>query len=247
MPDPSILALIFAATALAMMLQCTAGFGFNLIMAPVLIATIDPVIAVLLMSVLGLASNGWILVSPRRQLQVDWTRGRTFLIWALPGMALGLLCLAAASRSILLVAAGVAVLLALAFRLWGPGSAPDGRWYSPIAGFVAGAMTTSVHVHGPPTALWLLGRPRTQYRDTLAMMLLILNAVSVPPLVILAASADADLLMWLLLLCLPAVVAGRWAALAAARLMTARFEHALTMTVIIVAGVSTLLTGLSQM
>jgi uncharacterized protein len=100
---------------------------------------------------------------------------------ALPGLALGALAVSHLSKPPLQLAVGVAILAALAFRLDRPGrlGAPG---FGAAAGFVAGALTTTVGINGPPLVIWLRARRATitELRDTLAVVFLGLNLIAIP-------------------------------------------------------------------
>lgn len=159
--------------------QSTTGFGFALVLSPAAFAVMDPVEAVMVLLVLGLALNVLILFE-RGRPEVDLRALTPLLAAALPGLALGAAALTALSKEALQVGVGVAVIAAAVWQL-----RQRRRTRSPrlpaaagvAAGFVSGALTTSISVSGPPIVLWLEARGARpeEFRASLAATFLALN------------------------------------------------------------------------
>jgi uncharacterized membrane protein YfcA len=205
------LVLIFG--ALGAFVQTATGFGGALVLAPVLFATMRPAQAVLLSALLGLVQSSVLVARNRREVLRDDLR--SLVAFALPGLAAGVLVLRVAPESVLRVVVGASVIVAtIVRRLLGPGRPMSDLAAAP-AGFLAGLLTTSATVNGPPLVLFLSGRGATaaQMRGTLAAMFIALDlltllalavggALVLPPLaavVALAASFPLGLLggLWL--------------------------------------------------
>jgi uncharacterized membrane protein YfcA len=138
----------------------------------------DPVEAVTALLVLGLALNLLVLFEGGRPEHVDWRALVPMLAAALPGLAVGAVALTQLSKEALQVAVGVAVILAAGWQLRHgrrrPDLPPATAW---AAGFVSGALTTSISVNGPPIVLWLEARGvrPEEFRASLAASFLVLN------------------------------------------------------------------------
>jgi uncharacterized membrane protein YfcA len=160
--------------------QSATGFGFALVLSPALFAALDPVEAVTALLVLGLALNVLVLFEGGR-LQaehVDWRALAPMLLAALPGLAVGVVALTELSKEALQVTVGIAVILAAVWQLRHGRRRADlpaaAGW---AAGFVSGALTTSISVSGPPIVLWLEARGvrPEEFRVSLAASFLALN------------------------------------------------------------------------
>jgi hypothetical protein len=162
-------------------LQAVTGFGGALVMAPALFATLDPRQAVVVAAILGIVQSAVMVVHGH----ADVLRGeiRRLLYPAGPGLFVGALILRVASAPALRVSVGVAVLAAVAAQHVLGGASLSRRAAVPV-GFLAGVLTTSVTVNGPPMVLYLRGRPASpaQIRATLAAAFLVLAVVAVVPL-----------------------------------------------------------------
>jgi uncharacterized protein len=158
--------------------QSATGFGFALVLSPALFAVMDPVEAVTALLVLGLALNLLVLFEGGRPEHVDWRALAPMLVAAVPGLAVGAVALTELSKEVLQVAVGVAVIAAAGWQLKRrasrPHLAPAAAWG---AGFVSGALTTSISVSGPPLVLWLEARGvrPEEFRASLAASFLALN------------------------------------------------------------------------
>ncbi len=162
--------------------QSATGFGFALVLSPALLAVLEPVEAVTTLLFLGLVLNVLVLFEHGRPHHVDWRSLVPVLVAAAPGLVVGLVALTQLSKATLQVAVGVAVVLAAAWQLLRrsrPARLPaSGGW---VAGFVSGALTTSISVSGPPVVIWLEARGMTpeEFRATLAVSFFALNLAGV--------------------------------------------------------------------
>jgi uncharacterized protein len=160
--------------------QSTTGFGFALLLSPAAFAVMDPVEAVMALLVLGLALNLLVLFERGWPEHVDWRALAPMLVAALPGLAVGAVALTELSKEALQVGVGVAVIAAAMWQLRErrrnrPPELPAAAGLA--AGFVSGALTTSISVSGPPVVLWLEARRARpeEFRASLAATFLALN------------------------------------------------------------------------
>jgi uncharacterized protein len=239
-----------AAALVGASIQSATGFGFALVLSPALFAAVDPVEAVTSLLVLGLALNLLVLFEGGRPEHVDWRALSPMLVAALPGLAAGAVALTLLTKETLQVAVGIAVILAAGWQLTrriareSPDSTralpPAAGW---AAGFVSGALTTSISVSGPPIVLWLEAhgvRPE-EFRASLAASFLMLNLAGGVVLLVAEGSAlEADVVLPLLGL----VVAGyALGAVAFKRLEGDRF-FALALALVACTGAASLAAGL---
>jgi uncharacterized protein len=221
--------------------QSATGFGFALVLSPALFAVMDPVEAVTALLVLGLALNLLVLFEGGRPEHVDWPALAPMLVAAVPGLVVGAVALTQLSKEVLQVAVGVAVIAAAVWQLRRP-RLPPGAALG--AGFVSGALTTSISVSGPPLVLWLEARgvPPEEFRATLAASFLALNMAGGVILVALEGLAvEAGPVALLLAL----VVAGyALGALAFRRLDRERFFN-IVLVLVTLTGVASVVAGLA--
>jgi uncharacterized protein len=166
------------------MLQAATGFGFSLVAAPLVFATVEPVQAVGLMIVLSSEINLMTLLGERRRPQPVWRECLMILGFALPGAVAGVAVLRALDPVALQLAVSVGVVATLvARRLTATRRLPG--WGAPITGVVAGGLTTSTTTNGPPMLVYLLGRALTpaELRDTLPLCFLGFSVVGALALV----------------------------------------------------------------
>jgi uncharacterized membrane protein YfcA len=173
------LLLIVVFGALGAFVQSVTGFGGALVLAPVLFATMRPAQAVLLSALLGLVQSAALVL--RNRHEVLRRELRSLLTFALPGLAVGVLVLRVASSSTLRVGVGVSVIAATIMRRALARDTMMPLRAAAPAGFLAGLLTTSVTVNGPPLVLYLSGRRATaaQMRGTLAAAFIALDAVAI--------------------------------------------------------------------
>jgi uncharacterized protein len=183
MPAPEVLALALVAV-LGSAAQTTTGFGVALPVAPVAFALLSPADAVLTVAASSLMHNVLVLATRHRRLDVRSGDTALLLALALPGLLLGALLVTHVAKAPMQLAVGVAILAAVRFRLHEPGrvTALANREAGIAVGGLAGFLTTTVGINGPPMVIWLRAREATlsQLRDTLAIVFLALNLAAIP-------------------------------------------------------------------
>jgi uncharacterized membrane protein YfcA len=235
-----------AAVAAGAALQSATGFGFSLVAAPLVFATVEPEEAVGLMILLGTEVNLLTLAGERRRPQPVVRECVWILAAALPGAVAGVALLRALDPVALQVAVSSGVVATLAARHLAAGRHLP-AWGGPIAGAAAGGLTTSTTTAGPPMLVYLIGRNLTpaQLRDTLPVCFLGLSVIGIAALVITGTSgAVPDGLLVAILVPVVAVahVAGRplFGALAA----SGSYEQVVTV-ILLVAVAAGLVTALA--
>jgi uncharacterized protein len=226
--------------------QSTTGFGFALVLSPALFAVLDPVEAVMALLVLGFALSLLVLFERGRPDHVDWRSLVPMLLAALPGLGVGAVALTQLSKQALQVAVGVAVVAVAAWQMRRRRRGADPhRVPSGLAGFLSGALTTSINVSGPPVVLWLESRGASpeEFRASLAATFLVLDVAGAA--VLLAgeesASIDAGRVGPLLALVLVGYALGAWAF---RRLDRERF-YTLVLALVACTGVASIVAGLA--
>ena len=225
------------------------GFGFALVLSPVLFAVLEPLEAVYTLLVLSLVLNTLVLFEGGRPPYVDWRRLVPLLAAALPGLAAGAALLLLLAQETLQVAVGVAVIAAalwqLRSRVTGAVRARVlGRAAGLAVGFTSGVLTTSLSVSGPPIVLWLEAHrvPPAEFRATLAASFLVLSVAGGVVFLVAEGSGglEPDVIAPLLVL----VVAGYFlGALAFRRLDHERF-FIVALSLVVVTGAGSVLAGL---
>jgi uncharacterized membrane protein YfcA len=156
--------------------QSATGMGFALVLSPALFVVMDPEEAVTAVLILGAVLCALVLFESRRVGTHGLGR---LLVPAVPGLAVGLVVLAALSKEALQIGVGVVVVAAALWQLR-HGAAALGL-NAVVAGFFSGVLTTSISVNGPPLALWLESErvPPAVFRATLAAAFLILDVAGI--------------------------------------------------------------------
>jgi uncharacterized protein len=157
-------------------IQSASGMGFALVLSPALFAVMEPEEAVTAVLILGAVLCALVLFESRRVGTHGLGR---LLVPAVPGLAVGLVVLAALSKSALQIGVGVVVIAAALWQLRQGAAAL--RMNTVVAGFLSGVLTTSISVNGPPLALWLESErvEPAVFRATLAAAFLILDLAGI--------------------------------------------------------------------
>jgi len=243
--------LVAVATVVGSMLQSATSFGFALVLGPAVFAAFEPAEALTTLLVLGAVLNLLMLFTERRARVIRGDRVTLLLLWALPGLAIGALILAALPKPTLQVAVGVAVVVAAAVQApgWTVAQAravhDDPVWAAPLVGVTTGVLTTTTSTSGPPLVLWFqwLGLSPGELRDSLAAAFLALNALGVVALAAFGGgieTPDPAFLIGLLILTALGQLAGRRLF---ERLEPDRFRDA-GLVLVILAGIASVAAGL---
>ena len=195
------LVLALAAVAVGGLVQSATGFGFALIVAPALTATLGPFEAVPTATVLGIVVNGLTLAGEGRRPAVLRRTAWWLLAASVPGTVLGALFLDWASADVVRILVAVVVVATVAVYATTPPGHPDGRGASPVGpGLLAGALGATSAINGPPLVLHLrrIGATAPQARDTLAFFFLVSGAITLVALAAVGALRIASEIVGLL-------------------------------------------------
>ena len=241
-----LLAVATAAAVAGACVQSATGFGYALVLGPAVFAALTATEAVTALLVAGLALNLLMLAGEGRRPRVRWHDVLPMLAAAVPATVAGVLVLRAVEKPALQVAVGVTVVVAVAVqarpRLARRELVPAAAY--PV-GAVAGVLTTSTTVNGPPLLLWLQARGAEpgEIRDSLAASFLVLSVAGTAALVAID-GADGAFHAGALALLLPATALGHALGRAVhARLDPGRFRQ-LTLALALAAGLASLAAGL---
>jgi uncharacterized protein len=242
------MALAAVAAFVGAFVQSTTGFGFALVLSPVLFAVMEPVEAVMTLILLGLALSVLVLFERGRPEHVDWRPLVPMLLAALPGLAVGTVLLAQLSKQALQVIVGVAVIAAAGWQLRRRGRRARprlGQGAGVAAGFASGVLTTSISVSGPPVVLWLEAREAhpEEFRATLAATFLVLNLTG--GAVLLAAEGSGSIETGTVGPLLGLVVAGYALGAAAFRRLDRERFYTIVLGLVACTGVASIVAGLA--
>jgi uncharacterized membrane protein YfcA len=205
-----------AAVGVGAFVQSATGFGFALFSAPVLVATLGPRLSVPAITVLGLVISTLTLGAEGRRPLVLWRPALIMTAAAIPGMVLGAVALAHGPVDALRVLVSAAVLVAVAVQVRAeagppPAEASAGPGGAVGAGAIAGALSTSTGINGPPLILYLLrlhaGARRV--RDTMAFLFIVTGLGTFAALAAFGALRFTSQLPWLVLAAAAGQLLGR--------------------------------------
>ncbi len=228
---------VAATMALAAGTQQVSGFGFALMAMPLLTVLVGPRDAVALEAVAGLAGGAAMAWSLRDR--VAWAPLRRLLGGALLGLPLGALVLGHVPETPLRVAVAVAVVAMVVVLALGVRLADESPRTEVGAGFVSGAMGTSIGISGPPVVLVLQAAQMEQHRfRATTVTFFVLTNLAVLPLLLGSGIADID--RWpAAVVAVPAAVFGNWACAGLAhRVPPERFRSLVLVLLVLPAGVA---------
>lgn len=155
MPSIAALALVAGALFVGSALNALVGFGFSLVSVPVMALAVGPKEAVVLASLLALASNSGVALRHRAEAQRPIV-GR-LMAGSIVGLPIGLAVLVVVPAQWIGIGIAVVVLSAVALIATGRQVESVPPWADVVAGVVSGVLNTSVGVSGPPVVMSLHG------------------------------------------------------------------------------------------
>lgn len=191
--SPYGLAVTFVAVAFAAGAQAFSGFGFGLLVVPLLVFVVGPHDAVVASNVLGTCLVAAMLLSQRRE--VAWRTVGRLALFAAAGMPLGMLAFLVLPRAWLQVAIAVAVLAATWAVARGVRISARGPVGDAVAGLLSGGLRTATSMSGPPVVLYLHGagmEPRA-FRATLSAYFFVSGVLAIPLLLLSRKAGDGAL------------------------------------------------------
>jgi uncharacterized membrane protein YfcA len=232
--DPVQIAWVLAVVLLASAVQSLLGFGFALVVVPLVMGVLGVRDSVVLVTFGSIVNTTLVAHQERGSIPVRRVTG--LLAGCLAGLPVGLAALLWASEESLRLGVGVttvvtALVLAAGVR---PMSASVARDLG--VGFLAGVLNTSTSMNGPPVVLYLqaLRTPPAEFRGALAAFFTITSAVTVAAFT--AAGVPSRRAVLLALAALPALAAGHALGRAAFRRVDARRFRRFVLALLVVTG-----------
>ncbi|GAB2623541.1 sulfite exporter TauE/SafE family protein [Pseudactinotalea suaedae] len=236
----SLLALVLLGVIIALGagLQRLSGMGFALVASPFLVLTVGPFEAVLITNVCGVISSLMNLTLMRRDVQ--WRRVLRFTPFALIGIGLGALVVAALPADPLAVTIGVTVLVAIGVTVLMPtrrlhDSLPISAGFGAASGF----MNVTAGVGGPAMAVYAVAT-QWQHRHFAASAQVHFAVISLTSLLARRALPSIDTAGWLVTIA--AILVGTFVG----QRLAGRFAEATMMRVVIVLATAGALTTIVQ-
>lgn len=219
-----------------------AGFGLALILAPVLLLILNPAAVVVINLSLGFLSNMVVVIHFFGR--IEFRRVLPMALSCLLGIPLGVWILSVVAPSILKIFIGAiiicfAVLVASGFRKTFAGE----RLSAGIAGFFSGILSSSTSLGGPPVVLFMHSQewPKEIIHPSLAGYFTVLGGFS---LIALSLSGQVTLAMIITAASLaPALLVGTALGIFAFHRVNARFFRALSVAIVICAGLLAVISG----
>lgn len=233
----AICAVLFAA-----FIRGLAGFGFALILAPVLLLILSPAAVVVINLFLGLLSS--IVVMLHSFARIDFKRVLPMALSSLLGIPLGVWIISVVAPPILKIFIGVvivcfAVLVAFGFRKTFAGE----RMSSGVAGFFSGILSSSTSLGGPPIVLFMHSQdwPKDIIHPSLAGYFLFLGSCSLGALS-LSGQVTTETIISAASLA-PALLAGTGLGMVVFHRVNARFFRGFSVAIVICAGLLGIISG----
>jgi uncharacterized protein len=203
------IAWIVAIVFFAAVLQSLTGFGFALIVMPLVTLVLDLQTAAPLIALAGLTAYTVNLIRFHRA--VDLGEVARLGVASVPGIAIGIWALARVDESVINLAMGLILIVYAVYSLLRP-AAPrlTARWWAYPAGFLAGCLGGAYNTPGPPVVVYgsLRQWPKDEYRAILQTLFFI-NGVLIVTSHLLARHMTAD--VWVLYAwAAPALLLGLW-------------------------------------
>ncbi len=178
MPPVGALVLVAAAVFAGAVLNALSGFGFALMSVPLMTIAVGPKDAVVVSSIVGLASNSTIMW--RNRGDVDRPVVSRLLAGSLVGMPVGVVVLTRLAERPLEVMIAVAVLVAVLSLASGVRIGSTSPLIDLAAGFTSGTFNTSIGIGGPPVVVLLAGRglDKAVFRSSAVTVFAIAGAVA---------------------------------------------------------------------
>ncbi len=159
-------------------LRGLSGFGTALVMVPLLVLLL-PAPQAIAVTILSTAATNLLMI-PGVRREADWPLLRRLLLFAVPGLPIGVACLALVPADLLRRGAAMTVLLAVvalsfSHRLTGR----PGARSAALAGFLSGVFGGATSLTGPPVVVYGLaaGIPPARMRATFLAYFAILHAL----------------------------------------------------------------------
>lgn len=169
---------LLLAVGVAAVVQNIVGFGFALLAVPLMVVAVDPHDAVIISTFLGLGSSSFQAFNGRHEAQ--WNLFKRLSLSALLGIPVGLLVFNQVEEQLLKGCLAVGIFLAVLVLARSPNLSHASPRLELGAGFLSGALASSVSTNGPPLVFALQGRrlPIAQFRATISAIFTFSGAIT---------------------------------------------------------------------
>lgn len=220
-----------------------AGFGFALVLVPLLLLVYEPAAVIPINAALSMFTTTTIAFEARRD--VEFGAIGLLLPFSLAGLIAGTEVLRVVNPNYLQVAVGVVVVVSVLLMFGGlrlPGS--GSRWGDGVAGSASGLLATTAGISGPPVMLLLASRGLSKhaFRANIALYFVFTSFASLVVLSLRGFMEPVYLLLAALLV--PAAFAGKMAGAALLARFSERTFRGLTLALILATGTGAALSGL---
>lgn len=167
---------------IATLVRSTFGFGESLIAVPLLILFLPVEVAVPLSVLLSVLIALIVVIQDHNK--IDFPSAKWLILYAIPGIPIGLLLLLFASNFWVELLLGVLLVSYSLYSLLGkegPAQVTNHRSWLFICGFLSGVFGGAYGINGPPLVVYgkLRGWPANQFRATLQAYFFVASTVSV--------------------------------------------------------------------
>ncbi len=226
----------------AAFIRGVSGFGFALVLAPILLLIVNPKEMVVIIMFLGFLGHALVLCRAYRN--VDLKRVLPIMVSSLFGIPLGVWIINAIAPSHLKIIVGFIILcftIPIAFGYYK--SFANERLSGGLAGFISGILATSTSLAGPPIVLFMHSQnwPKEKIYPNLAAQLMVLTTSS-----LIALSISGDVKPGLIITAAsfaPVMFIGIYAGMFLFRWTSARFFKNLSTIIVICAAILGILSG----
>ncbi len=235
--------LTLCAVFFAAFIRGVTGFGFSLILAPILLLFVNPTSVVVINLLLGLLSN--ILVLSYSFKKINLKRILPIIISSSLGIPLGawIITLAAPSTLKILIG-GVTVSSAMLLALGFSKAFTREKLAGSVVGFLSGILSSSTSLSGPPVVLFMHNQnwERDMIHTSLAVFFLFTCFWSLVALYV-AGRVDIQIIASAASLT-PALLAGIFLGIVVFRRVNSRYFRWLSIAVVVCSGILGILSGL---
>jgi uncharacterized membrane protein YfcA len=223
-------------------IRATTGFGQNLAMVPILLWILDPKSAVTLGILLGMISS--LAMLPFCYKQVDWQKVAPMIIGSLIGIPAGIyviLLINAATLKILI--GGLCIILAVPMAFGFTLPLRRENIISGLVGCLSGFLTPTTSIGGPPVALYMHNQKwnKEVIRANLNIIFVIAGLITISSLFITGVLNWSDLLKSFSFI--PALAIGIGIGMLVFPHLSSRVFRIISMVIVVVAGISGVLSG----
>jgi len=232
-----------AAVFFAAFVRGVTGFGFSLILAPILLLFVDPTSVVVTNLLLALIANIVVIVFSLKKLNLK--KLMPVLISSIIGIPFGAWILTAASPSVMkILIGGVTTFFAIVLALGINRPFKQEKLAGGVVGLVGGLLSSSTSLSGPPAVLYMHNQnwPKELIHSSLATYFLFTCFWSLVALYV-AGRLDTQILVSAVSLT-PALLVGIFLGVVVFRRINNRFFRWLSIAVVVGSGILGILSGL---